>query len=129
MPTAVRNGRYRRGAPICLRRYGMAGTGAERQYLRRYKGGVAVDRPRAADDFATTRARIEELRRERQGEDSANRGLQSGQLRRGLAAIAPAPLPIAQNLGAVVAILSLGFRRAAFGSGVGFHRKTMQSLL
>ena len=69
-----------------------------------------MDRPRAADDFATTRARIEELRRERQGEDSANRGLQSGQPRRGLAAIAPAPLPIAQNLGAVVAILSLGFR-------------------
>src|SRR5438067_13713160 len=70
MTTAVRNGRYRRGAPICL---------------RRYKGGVAVDRPRAADDFATTRARIEELRRERQGEDSANRDLQSGQPRRGLA--------------------------------------------
>ena len=68
-----------------------------------------MDRPRAADDFATTRARIEELRRERQGEDSANRGLQSGQPRRGLAAIAPAPLPIAQNLGAVVAILGLAF--------------------
>jgi len=77
-----------------------------------------VDRPRAADDFATTRARIEELRRERQGEDSANRDLQSGQPRRGLAAIAPAPLPIAQNLGAVVAILGW---RGAFGSGVGFH--------
>ena len=80
-----------------------------------------MDRPRAADDFATTRARIEELRRERQGEDSANRGLPSGQARRGLAAIAPAPLPIAQNLGAVVAVLGLGFRRAAFVSGVGFH--------
>jgi len=53
-----------------------------------------VDRPRAADDFATTRARIEELRRERQGEDSANRDLQSGQPRRGLAAIAPAPFQL-----------------------------------
>ena len=31
------------------------------------------------------------------------------------------PLPIAQNLGAVVAVLGLGFRRAAFVSGVGFH--------
>ena len=28
-------------------------------------GGNAVDRPRAADEFATIRARIEELRRER----------------------------------------------------------------
>jgi hypothetical protein len=30
-------------------------------------GGNAVNRPRAADDFATIRARMEELRRERDG--------------------------------------------------------------
>jgi hypothetical protein len=30
-------------------------------------GGADVNRPRAADDFATIRARIEELRREREG--------------------------------------------------------------
>ena len=30
-------------------------------------GGNAVNRPRAADDFATIRARMEELRREREG--------------------------------------------------------------
>ena len=29
-------------------------------------GGNAVDRPRAADDFPTIRARVEELRRERE---------------------------------------------------------------
>jgi hypothetical protein len=30
-------------------------------------GGNAVNRPRVADDFATIRARMEELRREREG--------------------------------------------------------------
>jgi len=30
-------------------------------------GGTDVNRPRAADDFATIRARMEELRREREG--------------------------------------------------------------
>jgi hypothetical protein len=33
----------------------------------RKMGGNAVNRPRAADDFATIRARLEELRREREG--------------------------------------------------------------
>jgi hypothetical protein len=34
-------------------------------------GGVAVNRPRAADDFAAIRARMEELRREREGAQAA----------------------------------------------------------
>jgi hypothetical protein len=35
-----------------------------------------VNRPRAADDFATIRARMEELRREREGAQSAEGDLQ-----------------------------------------------------
>jgi hypothetical protein len=34
-----------------------------------------VDRPRAADDFATIRARLEELRREREDAHAAESGL------------------------------------------------------
>jgi hypothetical protein len=37
-----------------------------------------VDRPRAADDFATIRARMEELRREREGGCASQSELQSG---------------------------------------------------
>ena len=33
-------------------------------------GGNAVDRPRAADDFATIKARMKELRREREGAEA-----------------------------------------------------------
>jgi hypothetical protein len=35
-----------------------------------------VNRPRAADDFATIRARMEELRREREGAQAAESDLQ-----------------------------------------------------
>jgi hypothetical protein len=35
-----------------------------------------VNRPRAADDFATIRARIEELRREREGAHASEHNLQ-----------------------------------------------------
>jgi hypothetical protein len=37
-----------------------------------------VNRPRAADDFATIRARLEELRREREAAYAAESELQSG---------------------------------------------------
>jgi hypothetical protein len=37
------------------------------------KGGDAVNQQRAADDFATIRARMEELRREREGEEGAEK--------------------------------------------------------
>jgi hypothetical protein len=43
-------------------------------------GGAEVTRPRAADDFATIRARMEELRREREGAHAAE-----GELERDLA--------------------------------------------
>ena len=39
-------------------------------------GGNAVNRPRAADDFATIRARMEELRREREWAQAAENELQ-----------------------------------------------------
>jgi len=39
-------------------------------------GGNAVDRPRAADDFATIRARVEELRREREQAEAGQPDLQ-----------------------------------------------------
>ena len=39
-------------------------------------GGADVNRPRAADDFATIRARMEELRREREGALAAESDLQ-----------------------------------------------------
>jgi len=35
------------------------------------KGGDTVNRPRAADDFETIRARMEELRREREAEQAS----------------------------------------------------------
>ena len=38
-------------------------------------GGADVNRPRAADDFATIRARMEELRREREGAHAAENEL------------------------------------------------------
>jgi len=37
-----------------------------------------VNRPRAADDFETIRARMEELRREREGAQAAEGDLQQG---------------------------------------------------
>jgi hypothetical protein len=37
----------------------------------KHVGGAEVTRPRAADDFATIRARMEELRREREGAHAA----------------------------------------------------------
>ena len=40
-------------------------------------GGNAVKRPRAADDFATIKARMEELRRERERAQAPESGLQS----------------------------------------------------
>jgi hypothetical protein len=39
-------------------------------------GEADVNRPRAADDFATIRARMEELRREREGAQAAESDLQ-----------------------------------------------------
>ena len=39
-------------------------------------GGEDVTRPRAADDFASIRARMEELRREREGAQAAETDLQ-----------------------------------------------------
>jgi len=39
-------------------------------------GGEDVNRPRAADDFAIIRARMEELRREREGAQAAESDLQ-----------------------------------------------------
>jgi hypothetical protein len=43
-----------------------------------------VNRPRAADDFATIRARMEELRRERDGAHASERNLPSNpSMRRG----------------------------------------------
>jgi hypothetical protein len=39
-------------------------------------GGADVNRPWAADDFATIRARMEELRREREGAQAAESDLQ-----------------------------------------------------
>ena len=39
-------------------------------------GGADVNRPRAADDFATIRARMEELRHEREGTQAAESDLQ-----------------------------------------------------
>ena len=39
-------------------------------------GGADVNRPRAADDFATVRARIEELRRQREGAQATESDLQ-----------------------------------------------------
>jgi len=41
-----------------------------------------VNRPRAADDFATIRARMEELRREREGARASERNLQLNPLAR-----------------------------------------------
>ena len=40
-------------------------------------GGNAVNRPRAADDFATIRARMEELRRERERAQASESEIQS----------------------------------------------------
>ena len=40
------------------------------------RGRATVNRPRAADDFATIRARMEELRREREGAQAAESDLQ-----------------------------------------------------
>ena len=45
-------------------------------------GGNAVDRPRAADDFATIRARVEELRREREQAEAGQADLPSDPLTR-----------------------------------------------
>jgi hypothetical protein len=42
-----------------------------------------VTRPRAADDFATIRARIEDLRRERERADAAGSDLKSDPVRPG----------------------------------------------
>jgi hypothetical protein len=39
-------------------------------------GGNAVNRPRAADDFPTIRARMAELRREREGAQAAEGDLE-----------------------------------------------------
>ena len=39
-------------------------------------GGNAVNRPRAADDFAAIRARLEELRREREGTKPSDKDAQ-----------------------------------------------------
>ena len=39
-------------------------------------GGNAVNRPRAADDFAAIRARMEELRREREGTEPSQKEAQ-----------------------------------------------------
>jgi hypothetical protein len=39
-------------------------------------GGADVNRPRAADDFTSIRARMEELRREREGAQAAESDLQ-----------------------------------------------------
>ena len=39
-------------------------------------GGAEVNRPRAADDFAIIRARMEQLRREREGAQAADSDLQ-----------------------------------------------------
>jgi hypothetical protein len=39
--------------------------------IRTNMGGAEVTRPRAADDFATIRARLDELRREREGARAA----------------------------------------------------------
>jgi hypothetical protein len=39
-------------------------------------GGADVNRPRAADDFATIRTRMEELRREREGTKPSDKGAQ-----------------------------------------------------
>jgi len=39
-------------------------------------GGTDVNRPRAADDFTSIRARMEELRREREGAQAAESDLQ-----------------------------------------------------
>src|SRR5262249_10508423 len=44
--------------------------------LDKRKGGTAVNRPRAADDFATIRARMEELRHEREGTEATDNELQ-----------------------------------------------------
>jgi hypothetical protein len=41
-----------------------------------WMGGTDVTRPRAADDFATIRARMEELRRDREGAQAAESDLQ-----------------------------------------------------
>jgi hypothetical protein len=40
-------------------------------------GGADVNRPRVADDFKTIRARIEELRREREGAEGAEKAMAS----------------------------------------------------
>jgi hypothetical protein len=45
---------------------GLTAGALGRQYGRNYSRGDAVSRPRAADDFTTIRARMEELRRERE---------------------------------------------------------------
>ena len=55
-------------------------------------GGTDVNRPRAADDFATIRARMEELRRERQQAERAEK------------ARASEPIPVRANRIGQVAI-------------------------
>jgi hypothetical protein len=44
----------------------LTGSALCRQYGGNYSRGDAVSHPRAADDFTTIRARMEELRRERE---------------------------------------------------------------
>ena len=49
-----------------LPKQGLTAGVLPRQYGGNYIRGDAVSRPRAADDFTTIRARLEELRRERE---------------------------------------------------------------
>jgi hypothetical protein len=54
----------------------VGGRSSGRQNDTKRKGGNAVNRPRAADDFATIRARMEELRREREGAEHGDEDAQ-----------------------------------------------------
>jgi hypothetical protein len=64
-------------------------------------GGADVNRPRAADDFATIRARMEELRREREGAEGGEK------------AMASEPVPVRANRIRQVAIAAGRLRNSA----------------
>ena len=78
-------------------------NGSRAKSRRTFKmGGNAVNRPQAADDFPTIRARLEELRRERERVERAKKALASD------------PVPVRVIRGGQIAI---SVRRSSSGAG------------
>jgi hypothetical protein len=83
-PQPANGGSWQTGLPEEINHPTIGVSGSRAKSRRTFKmGGNAVNRPRAADDFPTIRARLEELRRERKGAQTAESELQGDPARRG----------------------------------------------